>query len=380
MPKIGMMTFYESDNYGTCLQAWSLQHTIQRLGYECEVLNFSRSIVSNKKSSKRSVLKNIGIMTTAELILLSSRRKSRKQAFRVFRDTITISPKAYGSLEDLKGTVNQYNAFVVGSDMVWSWESQIHLDKYFLKFAPAGRRVAYAPSFGNTVLTGEMEAYYRDALLGMDYLSCRERSGKELIEQLTGKNCELVLDPTMLLTADEWQETFQLGKFAPKKKQGRTILCSLFDRSSRKACIRQIKKAMKQGDQLRHIPSTFEEYLTEALAGAQDKAYGPVEFLKAYYNADMIISDGFHGLVFSLIFQKPFLLIHRSSGEHWAKHEERMASLLEELGLSSRYIKADVPISPEHFTLDYTQINQKIAHLRESSLKYLEDALAGAVK
>ena len=377
MPKVGLMTFYKADNYGTCLQAWSLQHTIQKLGYDCEVLNFSRNTAAGQTGSRRAVIKNLGLKTTVELALLSSHRKLRKQAFQTFRKTITTSKLSYTSFDELKTTSDQYDAFVTGSDMVWSWESQIHLDKYFLKFAPIGKRIAYAPSFGNTEVTDEMCAYYQEALVDMDHLSCRERSGKELVEQLTGRHCELVLDPTMLLTTEEWQKKFRLGKSAPKENHGRTILCYLFD-TSRKTSIKQIKKAMKKGDQLRHIPGALVEYLSETASGT--KAYGPFEFLEAYYNADMIITDGFHGLVFALIFQKPFLLIHRAGGAHWAKHEERMASLLEELGLSSRYVMADAPISPECFTLDYTEISKKIEQLRENSLRYLREALANVTE
>lgn len=119
-----------------------------------------------------------------------------------------------------------------------------------------------------------------------------------------------------------------------------------------------------------YIPVEYKDFNMNALDD-----YGPIGFLSLYYNAEYIIADGFHGLLFSLIFEKPFSLIHRDKKEHWGLYEDRMMSTLKDLELESRYIYSDEQFDHSMLNLDYTEIQELIEKKRKLSEDYLKNSL-----
>lgn len=373
MRKIAVLTFFENENYGTVLQAYALLRTINKFGYSCDIVDFNRNEARGGiKEALIKRMKKIGLRASIEYVVMKGFIDQRKRAFSEFKVNMPITDTQYSSMKELEALTDDYDAFVCGSDMVWSWESRDLLDIYFLKFAPKGKRVSYAPSLGNTELTNEMEDYYRSAINYIDYLSCRERSGARLIKELTGRDCEFVLDPTMLFSAKQWLEEFQISDIA---KKGGNILCYMFGGMNRKfhATLDRVKD---RDMRIVYVPGRFCEYVNEGRK--HNLPCGPKEFIERYNEADMVVTNTFHGLIFSLIFRKPFLLIHRENGDYWKKYEERMASLLNELGISDRYIYSNDDIRRESFYLDYSIIESKLNSLIFSSRSYLENALAMA--
>ncbi|OUQ27966.1 hypothetical protein B5E77_03885 [Lachnoclostridium sp. An131] len=369
MYKIGILTFYDSDNYGTCLQAFALSNIIRNLGYESNILNFNRK-ENSKKKSKISIIKKLGLKKTIILLISKKAIEKQKKYFVQFRNKLPITSKKYDSFNALKLDANKYNGFVTGSDMVWSWESKEFLDIYFLKFAPEGKKIAYAPSFGNSWSQIEAVKYYSKALKSIDFCSCRELNGVKFIEEISKKQCELVLDPTFLMTADEWKITFNLKEKNHTSKK--IALCYMFG-DLNKDFLKKLEKVTEKEYEIQYIPGTLKQYIYEYVHNRD--VCGPSEFLQRYCMADVIITNTYHGLVFSLIFNKPFILLHRDNREYWVKHEERMVSLLNILGLSDRYLTLNSDISKKSFELDYTSINNKIESLRKSSKKYLYESL-----
>ena len=367
------MTFYESDNYGTCLQAWALAETISKLGYECKILRFNRNEVNNKKQSKLDRIRQVGIKQALDIIVSRKAISEQKKAFQKFRKHLPITEERYTSILSLKDAAAQYDAFVCGSDMIWSWESKAYLDAYFLKFAPKYKRIAYAPSFGNTNFSNEMKTYYSTALESIDYCSCREKKGAQFVKEITSHSCKFVLDPTMLLSESEWRAKYRLPKCIYNNKK--IILCYLFGNMNSKFK-NSLCDVMKKDEEVRYIPGNAGQYFHEYIRGK--KAFGPIEFLESYSSANVIITNTYHGLVFALIFKKPFILLHRENREHWAKHEERMSSLLEQFGLLDRYINVDNKLSRDLFSLDYSTIQPQIEVQKKDSMNYLVESLLKA--
>lgn len=373
MKKIGIATLYETDNYGTCLQAFALIESIKRFAYDCEVMQFNR----NRECVRRSqleILKGIGLQKAFDIILSKGTIKRQKQIFSNFRKTyLPVSEQKYTMKNIFNTDLQSYDAFVTGSDMVWSWESKEFLDYYFLRFVKKGKRIAYAPSFGNTEFTEEMVEYYMKALEDIDYLSCREEKGAQFVFNMTKRNCELVFDPTLLIEKKEWINFFGLKK----ENKNPTALVYIFG-DIPTSNLSQLKKMLGKRSQIRYIPEKYSQYRHERKYGTD--ALGPVEYLERFYNADFVVTNTFHGLVFSLVFEKPFVLYHRGEEEHWRIHEERMGSLLNQLELSDRYLYMSEPLSPNLLTLDYSTLENFIDRKREESLKYLENALREATK
>lgn len=373
MKRIGIVTFYESDNYGTCLQAFAISHAIQSLGYCAEIVNYQRdSIISQLSILKK--LSGVTIQQAIQLMQSKKYRELRKQGFIEFRKLMLISQQRYYE-ENLIKANEEYDAFVCGSDMVWSLESKKLFDVYFLTFAEKEKRIAYAPSFGNMVFSENDQALYAEKLLGFDYLSCREKTGVEFIEKTINKNCQFVLDPTLLLDKEDWLKTFQINYTDDSKNK--KLLSYMFG-----GLPPQIEKKLNKllGDeyQMQYIPDTLKEYKRANISNATE--FGPIGFIKQYATADKVVTNTYHGLIFAIIFNKPFVLVHRPKKEHWAIHEERMASFLKTFDLESHYVYADQEITEDMFPVDYEKVNRILKEYRHNSLLYLSGSLCEVVK
>ena len=372
MKKIGLVTLYEVDNYGTCLQAFALSHIVNMMGYESEIIRFDRNLSIPKEPLHRKVV-SVGIANAINIALCRSAIKVRKEKFNKFRkDYFKYSDYLYSCVEEVKNANIEYDAYITGSDMVWSWELKDFLDYYFLRFADCHKRISYAPSFGNTKFNKEMNNYYKEALAGMRYCSCREERGVEFVKNEVGKDCILASDPTLLITKEVWNELFSL-----KCNNEKNILFYMFG-DIPSWYIRNIKKYEQEGYVIRFVPQNYFQYRYEKKMG--NDAFGPIEFIQAFNNASFVITNTYHGLMFSLIYRKPFVMIHRDKNEHWATHEERMQSVLELLGLEDRYLDLDNKISHVLMHLNYGSIETKLNGLIKSSKEYLLTALLNSTR
>ena len=216
--KIALALGDYSNNYGTVLQAFATLHKVKALGYDAEVIDFTnlkKSIRNRKlryfagKIFDASVIHEKGHIILKKLHKLihsdfrhgNSRRDKLFTQFR--REKITRS-RPFQSWDDLTNSCREYSAVLVGSDQVWL-PSQIAGDYFTLNFVPDDvKRISYASSFGVSYYEKAQADKARHFLSRINYLSVREQSGQEIIKQLTGRDAELVCDPTLLLTADEW--------------------------------------------------------------------------------------------------------------------------------------------------------------------------------
>lgn len=373
---VGIVTFHESDNYGTCLQAFALQRIIEQLGYKVEILRYDRNNL--EKNSKASFIARVKALFVAfpglSIIYYPAEKKRRmrkKNIFNKFRDEyLTYSSHSYDSSEELKCANSVYDVFVCGSDMIWAAERAGDLNVYFLCFADKVKRIAYAPSFGGAVIEPALEPRYRELLNQMRFISCREPSGCNLIRELTGRKAQYVLDPTMLIDKEYWSSLFPFNLKMDKPY----ILCYCFGGVPAffKASLQKLAKVLNCS--VRYIPANQYEYREEMKCSNFD--YGPKEFVQLYQKASFIITNSYHGLLFSLIYEKPFLVLHRNHSEHWALHEDRMDSMLSKLKLSDRYISAQDEISDIKYEMEYSFARKVLEELREDSINYLREALS----
>ncbi len=218
MKKIGMLTFYSEYNYGAMLQAYALQTKIKELGYSAEFIRFfDRKFKEEKPTNTicrvKKILKNLkSVEFSIKKYIINRHIGERK--YSLFDDFveryISTSRNAYYSLEDLKKADNEYDAFVTGSDMVWSDIGQ-NLDAYFLTFASEGKRISYAPSLtGRENETVEQREQYKNWINRIDFLSCREKYGVNYISNITGRKAKQVVDPTLLIEKEVWKEKFHI--------------------------------------------------------------------------------------------------------------------------------------------------------------------------
>lgn len=378
MKKIGMLTFYSEYNYGAMLQAYALQTKIKELGYSAEFIRFfDRKFKEEKPTNTicrvKKILKNLkSVEFSIKKYIINRHIGERK--YSLFDDFveryISTSRNAYYSLEDLKKADNEYDAFVTGSDMVWSDIGQ-NLDAYFLTFASEGKRISYAPSLtGRENETVEQREQYKNWINRIDFLSCREKYGVNYISNITGRKAKQVVDPTLLIEKEVWKEKFHI-----EKRHGQPyILCYMF-RGIKKAMLKKIKYYAEENNlRIIFIPMSVQETLYD-LKNGLDASYGPKEFVELFYNASYVVTNSFHGLLFSLIMNKPFSLIHRGKGNEWLKHEERMTNILSLLDIENCFVNESDFDMNLNWDIDYNIINSKISELRRDSLDYLSNAL-----
>ena len=364
--KILLITIYDNGNYGNILQRYALTRIIESLGFEVHNLCYSYNnskynkffrpaIMLCKKLIKKFIV-FIGIKNN-KLYLIS-----RLSAF----TAKYINNKIFMSYDEAlnvdKSLWDKYNFAVTGSDQVWhNWSHTPEESAYYyLEFMPREKRVCYAPSFGFSQFPESDYELHKKGLEGFNKLSCREQEGVNLIKQIINKDAQLVLDPTLLLNASQWQELekrpdinlpehyalqFFLGDIKPEYEQ-----------------------AIKQAAGDLPIVNLY-NYMNPDLPGYTAEVE---EFLYLFNHADLIFTDSFHGTAFSVNFGRNFLVFRRS--HDWTKDMfGRIESILASTNLTDHIYTPGMSTRPAE--INYNEVNEKLNILRESSLKYLRGCL-----
>lgn len=226
------------------------------------------------------------------------------------------------ALEALSDQIKQYDYCVVGSDQVWNPHFG-NYHQFFLGFAPEEKRLSYAASISTMDISAEEHDFFVQGLKGMKALSVREQAGANLIEQLTGRKAEVHLDPTLLLTADEWRSVSR----RPTWYHGGEYLLTYF-LGRRPAQIDAIAEELGLTVVNLLDEEVYEHYVT-----------GVDEFLWAIDHASLVYTDSFHGSVFSILFQTPFVVCDRvgtGKGDASEKMGSRLDTLLGYFGFEDR--------------------------------------------
>lgn len=377
-PKIGIMTFYAAHNNGAALQAFALQRNLQILGADVDLVRFYDR--HNEKEQHRhsrlynlfhypNVLKNVlfhfrrAMKLRGKSILTDNEYKAFKQEY------FCTSIEPYYEYEDLYKANSLYNGFVAGSDMVWTPIGQ-NLPAFFLQFADKGKRFSYSPSMtGMHTYTQEQHVEIQKYLKDMDVISCREKEGIDYVKKNLSLTATQTLDPTLLFKKEEWCR--ELGITIDKRTKP-YILCYLFDELSKVHKKNIFDFAKSQHMEVRFIPMSGAQTEYE-IDNGHIQGYGPKSFVELFLNASFIITNTYHGLMFSLISENPFVLVHRGEGNQWKSNEGRMSYILELIGEQERYLHANQPIPMHMYECDYSSINPKINQEREKSLAYLSN-------
>lgn len=308
--KIGILTQPLGHNYGGILQAYALQEVLRRMGHTVETIDFRKEPPHWRQIA--SVIKGALLRRPLARPLRAKDRKSFTAHTEHFiHGHIALSPR-FTSKTAVKDYCDQqnYEVLIVGSDQVWREAYSPHLPTFFLDFLPAGsttKRIAYAASFGNrNPISPEMITQVRPFAQRFDAISVREHSGIELAKKLFGVDAIEVLDPTMLLSGDDYKALFA----SQSDDLAGNLFVYVLDRTEEKArFIRE--EAEKRGlTPFELLPE--ERYLHEELFRSKKDPFElpPVElWLKSIAESDFVITDSFHGTVFSIIFGKPFMTI-----------------------------------------------------------------------
>lgn len=379
-PKIGIMTFYAAQNNGAALQAFALQQNLKILGADAEFIRFYDR--HNEKEVQRhsrlynffhksQVLKNV-LFHFGRTLKLRGKSMLTDQEYKSFcLDYFNTSVEPYYEYEDLYKANAIYNGFVTGSDMVWTPIGQ-NLPAYFLQFAEKGKRFSYAPSMtGMSSYTIKQHKEIQKYLKDFDLISCREVEGVNYLKEQLNLSATQTLDPTLLFTKEDWCR--ELGITIDKSSKP-YILCYLFDELTKVQKKSLFEYAKNNGWEVRFIPMSMKQREHEIDHGYV-QGYGPRTFVEMFMNAGFVITNTYHGLMFSLLSENPFVLVHRGKDNKWRSNEGRMSHILDLIGQADRYLYSDQEIPNDLFQCDYTSILPILHNERYKSLSYLKECV-----
>lgn len=360
---VGILTFVWSRNYGAKLQAYALQSVVSSLGFECEIINFRRKRDCRSQEIVRLLRKgHVGRFARELAIdLLRWRKHSRLDTFTTRQ--MRLSPQTCFSLGDLAKLSERYDAIICGSDQVWNPDLTLESQSCYLLDFPVRKdmlRIAYAASIGKEFVDKTFIDDFSRCLKKFDAISVREKSAATLIKSLAEKDVSSVLDPTLLLTREQWaplcadidiNEPFLLVySFGTPP-----MLTKLAERISEARGLKVVTfhKRRHYRNEARRVPNA-----------------GPREFLGLFSKAKFVITNSFHGTAFSIVFKKPFLSLTTNN------RASRIKDLLDALDIGDRLVVDDSTTEYEvGGVIDYDRIDAKLQVLREDSITYLKSAL-----
>jgi hypothetical protein len=321
--KIGILTFFNYNNYGASLQCYGLYKILKKMGHDVEYLDYTCPYIGNP--FKLDHLKKKGlfgyIYSTVGYICYLPRRKK----FQKFRELIPHTKPL--NIHNIAEMGSDYDKYITGSDQVWSVKLTDFDTTYFLDFVKDdSRKYSYAASFGENAVKEANRSRYKELLEKFQKISVREDYGQKLTQEIAGQNSEITVDPTLLLNAEEWQKVC-----SKKRVKGKYLL--VYQLGFSKQLIHAVKSVAKQtGLQVIYIPFP----LGGVVKSKFSISIGPAEWLSLFKNAEYIITDSYHGVIFSIIFRKLFLAV--VDGQH---KNQRAISLLQKLHLEERIAQDD---------------------------------------
>ena len=372
---IALMTWYKYYNYGTALQAATLYKVIKQLGYNVDVINYTPKKNRNYSCDKvyRSILKTV-LNKLKETLNPSTIPQVRKHLYESFLANYITETEPCRSFSELHDLNNIYDAFVCGSDQIWS--PLCYDDKYFLSFVDEPQKmIAYAPSMGsNRVDNEQLKENISKNLERFSNLSVRETDGKDFIKKLTGQVAKVVLDPTLLLSKDNW-DCFISTENTKKISDKKYIICYFLGKSQKYN--RYVSKLSKKtGIPYYVIPVRKNQYSEKHKIPFD---IGPEEFVSLIKNASYVCTDSFHGMAFSIIYNVPFTVFKRFADNDSENQNSRIVNLLDVLELKDRLIPLTRKYTFDEFEKCYfEQTNCILENLRKESIKYLSLALKSA--
>lgn len=363
MKKIGVLTFHRSYSYGACLQAYGTVAFLNENGYSAEIIDYTNAYEQRFRKPFFTENGSIsGYVSSLIKDIVLRKRHYSKMAFDEHNNYYPISSRSYVDHTGLSEV--DYDVLIVGSDQVWNRDICNGLDDAFLlRYGNAQRRISIASSMGSVRLTDEEKKKFKLAFEDFSAISAREEYAKVQLQPLTEKPIKVLMDPTFLFTKKEWEQRMVLHSEKYGNVREKYILTFFLsaDASYRKivaeyAEILKIPVWSIQSTRVKRVNSD------RVILGASIE-----DFVALISNAELIITDSFHGAALSINLKKNFVPIKN------ANNPLRVIALLDELGIPERMnMKAD-----EYHPVDYEKVDAILEPLRNDSQKWIIDAVEG---
>lgn len=370
MSKIGILTYWQY-NYGSILQCYATCKVVNDFGYEpivfSEIPEFKgrvkqKLLVWSRLAFYPRYRETIHRLQEAPCKAINNLDSQTQDRMNEFIDEHIPAQKKTITQWKKEVAGSLYTAFLVGSDQVWSGYRYTSVNNYFLRFVPAYKRIAWAPSFGTSDVADYNVRAFTKYISQIPALSAREKDGVELIRQLTGRECKQLIDPVYLLTAEEWHTLIT------PNQHGQYTLCYFLDHPN-DATLKKVEEYCVSHECKPLVIGKCLDWIGK-LKNVTAVSCGPDEFVSHICHANCLFTDSFHGVSFSLILHTPFFAFHRNY-THGTDQSSRLLSILQMCGFETMY----EPIQIDEVEFDFTASDRIIQKKREEMLEFLKESL-----
>ncbi len=361
MKKVGIITLNGNFNYGNRLQNYALQQALKGLNVFSETISFADTHKMNKSIEiiykiKYKIMRFI--KNDSKAVLDWEKMKLAKE--KVFQPFTEKNIKSIQVRRDVDIS-SEFDYFIVGSDQVWNPNIIGNDTSYFLDFTSKQKRIAYAASFGIPELSNASGSF-KSGLLGMNKVSVRENSGADIVKQITGNKPQVVVDPTMLLSAKKWKQLAHQYSNDIDTDGKYILIYFLRDKSE------QLYKDIK----------TYAESKGYKIYDIMGDSYNerkiipnPLQFVSLIEKAEFVLSDSFHCAVFSIIMKTPFTIIDRNSGNM----NSRIQTLLSKFNLENNRYDNGAKFDFIRRNTDFSNVDNILDEEKKIGLLFLKNAL-----
>lgn len=371
--KIGIITIHKSPSYGACLQSFALWKYISSEGVDCEIIDLHRPThIDFKKSDRflpmRQEHLTFKVKVLTELFKLKDRLLAKvhlsplEKKYNQFNEEIKYS-KVYKGVDELYANPPSYDLYVTGSDQVWNPQQAYCIEPYFLTFVNnGGKKISYAASIGLKDLLSEEKEKFAQWLESYDAIGVREKSAQELLTSFMNKPTTLVLDPTFLLDKESWQKEAVF----PTVEKPYILLFSLFTPPN---ILNFAKRIAKESNKQLIVLAPNKKEVIEGGLLVNDA--GPREFLGYFCQADMVITDSFHGTVFSMIMEAGNFFSYIAPNN---RRGSRIVDLLSLFQLEDHLLSPELKetaIELQSHQIDLSILKERIKEERAKSISFL---------
>lgn len=360
--KVGIVTIHTTFNYGAVLQAIATVAFFRNRGYEAELIDYTNDHIQEQlKLSYKQDGKVTGYLKTFIRNTVFGRLKYYKQAFGDINQYYHLSRK-YNNKTELEE--EEFDILVSGSDQLWNPLITGDMDSIFmLDFGKAQRRISLASSIGSTALEPQDLSKLINALKNFDYISVRESFAKNQLQQYVENDIKVLADPTLLLDRDYWwNELASKSKYANKEEKYIVTYFAGGNKNSHREIIRQYAEKL-------NLPVWTIQYSNYTWKESSKKILGATaeDFVALIANAELVITDSFHGTAFSLNMGSNFVALTNKA------NPVRVKELLDKMNLLDR-----IDMKPEDYKeVDYDKVKDRLNAFRQDSIDWLENEALG---
>lgn len=360
-PKIGIVTIHTDFNYGAVLQAVATQKFLELNGFDAEIIDYENSIISEQsKLIYKQDGKIKGYLMTFVRNTIFGRYRYFKKAIKNLDLYRKKSQKSYKTFNDLKDT--PYEILVSGSDQIWNPLISRGLDPIFLlQFGAPKKRISISTSMGSYTLKENEKKIFREALATYSHISVREEFAKSQLQKLVNAKIKVLVDPTLLLTRKVWWDCLAKdSQFAQKKEKYIVTYFVGGNKNKYRPIIKEYSDALE-------LPVWTIQYSNYNWKESTKKILGAsiIDFIALIANADLVITDSFHGVAFSVNMETDFVALTNSG------NPVRVKEFLGKLHLEKRI---DLQ-AKQYEKIDYCKVRDELDEMRNDSANWIINAI-----